>query len=57
MVTVSNPLTSTYDWEQYYLAKITLNPTDSGLINAIKTSNAPATAIQNYYNNKCCYYT
>lgn len=51
MVTVSNPLTSTYDWEQYYLAKITLNPTDSGLINAIKSSNAPATAIQNYYNN------
>ena len=51
VVTVSNPLTSTYDWEQYYLAKITLNPTDSGLINAIKSSNAPATAIQNYYNN------
>lgn len=51
MVTVSNPLTSTYDWEQYYLAKITLNPTDGGLINAIKSSNAPATAIQNYYNN------
>ena len=51
MVTVSNPLTSTYDWEQYHLAKITLNPTDSGLINAIKNSNAPATAIQNYYNN------
>lgn len=48
-VTINRFTQSNYEWQQYYMIEIRLNPQNTDIINILKNANSPSDALINYY--------